>query len=618
MINSTEITSTITKEPKASQAKAGSPKNEIGKATMKMKNNDELIHLLPLQALYLSPLNVRKSKSSNVDDDHLYASILNHGVLQNLIVMPQDEQGKYAVIGGGRRLAALNKLLKNNKVTAMDNIPVKVLSDDEAKTYACELSLTENFSRAAMHPVDEFEAFAQLISEGLKTKEVAARFGVTDKFIKQRMKLSSVLPVILDAFRKGDITLDTVMIYTLADTQTQETTWAYIQESSFKYSDYQLKNMIKNEAMKDDHYLVQFVGKASYKKAGGGITADLFGDDVYFDDPELIRTLATHKLEQLAEEVKTEGWKWTEVKLEKSYDEHSQYHSIKVNGKGDYDSKEVSFSGCIVALDRRGEISYIKGLVKKEDQKELLLLNATGDNKGKSAEQESGKASGTGYSNALNDDLMAQRLLIAQYELMKSPTLAIDTLHFSLCVNALVNDRHVAVPLSFTLNTTRLTPKQGSLADNKALGLTNELREKLNVTWLEKETDKAMFDAFCALDDDSKHQLVAYATALMLKSSLCQHQENRMVERVIEKMNVNWSEYWRPNDESVIKRLSIETMMSIAQPVMPTQWTVQALQLKKKEVVVQINEFINGDMESLTDVQKAHFSQWMPNGFSAK
>ena len=618
MTYSNTINSTITKETEASQAKAGSPKNEIGKATMKTKMNDELIHLLPLQALYLSPLNVRKSKSSNVDDDHLYASILNHGILQNLIVMPQDEQGKYAVIGGGRRLAALNKLLKNNKVTAMDNIPVKVLSDDEAETYACELSLTENFSRAAMHPVDEFEAFAQLISEGLKTKEVAARFGVTDKFIKQRMKLSSVLPVILDAFRKGDITLDTVMIYTLADTQTQETTWAYIQESSFKYSDYQLKNMIKNEAMKGDHYLVQFVGKASYKKAGGGITEDLFGDDVYFDDPELIRTLATQKLEQLAEEVKKEGWKWTEVKLEKSYDEHSQYHCIKPNSEGSYDSKEIGFAGCIVALDRRGEISYIKGLVRKEEQKELLLLNATGDQKGKSAEQESGKTSGTGYSNALNDDLMAQRLLIAQYELMKSPTLAIDTLHFSLCVNALLNNRYIAEPLSLTLNTTRLTPKQGSLADNKALGLTNELRETLNVTWLEKETDQDMFDAFCALDDDSKHQLVAYATALMLKSSLCKHQENRMVEHVIEKMNVNWSEYWRPSDESVIKRLSIEAMMSIAQPVMPTQWTVQALQLKKKEVVVQINEFINGDMESLTDVQKAHFSQWMPNGFSAK
>ena len=52
-----------------------------------------LLVQLSIGQLVKSELNVRKVKASNVDDEQLYASILAHGVLQNLLVLPANEQG---------------------------------------------------------------------------------------------------------------------------------------------------------------------------------------------------------------------------------------------------------------------------------------------------------------------------------------------------------------------------------------------------------------------------------------------------------------------------------------------------------------------------------------------
>ncbi|UQV24864.1 hypothetical protein [Vibrio sp. J383] len=46
--------------------------------------NDISIVMLPVSQLVVSDLNVRKSKASKADDESLQASILAHGIIQNL------------------------------------------------------------------------------------------------------------------------------------------------------------------------------------------------------------------------------------------------------------------------------------------------------------------------------------------------------------------------------------------------------------------------------------------------------------------------------------------------------------------------------------------------------
>ena len=53
-------------------------------------------------------------------------------------------------------------------------VPCQVVADE----HALEISLAENTVRLAMHPADEFEAFARLAEAGQTAEQIAERFGV--------------------------------------------------------------------------------------------------------------------------------------------------------------------------------------------------------------------------------------------------------------------------------------------------------------------------------------------------------------------------------------------------------------------------------------------------------
>ena len=69
---------------------------------------------IPLHSLIPSPLNVRKTPAEGSAFQQLKTSIAAHGLLENLLVQPADQAddgaGRYEVVAGGRRLAALQAL----------------------------------------------------------------------------------------------------------------------------------------------------------------------------------------------------------------------------------------------------------------------------------------------------------------------------------------------------------------------------------------------------------------------------------------------------------------------------------------------------------------------------
>jgi ParB family transcriptional regulator, chromosome partitioning protein len=147
---------------------------------------------IPLNKLTRSARNVRKSGGDSIDD--LATSILVHGLIHHLTVVEQqahngENSGKYEVVAGGRRFAALQRLAKQKKVPKTFVVPCHVV--DPAT--ATETSLAENIIRVAMHPADQFFAFHDLVVEcGLSIDDVAARFGVSPLFVRQRLKLANV------------------------------------------------------------------------------------------------------------------------------------------------------------------------------------------------------------------------------------------------------------------------------------------------------------------------------------------------------------------------------------------------------------------------------------------
>ena len=266
------------------------------------------IQTIPLAKLKQSPLNVRKTGGKKVEE--LAASIRASGLQQNLGVVP-DGKG-YGVVFGGRRLRALQALAKAGELpdTLADGVPCRVLTAEEAQ----EASLAENTIREAMSPLDQFTAFQALVEEGRDTAEVAARFGVTETAVKQRLRLARVSPKLLQAYGAGEMKLEQLQAFAITDDHgRQETHWKQAEHSPY-YGDPQVirRSLLQQEVSRHDRR-VEFVGVETYKAAGGRVRSDLFSDEVVLEDVALLDQLVEARLEEAAELLRAEGWSWVEI-----------------------------------------------------------------------------------------------------------------------------------------------------------------------------------------------------------------------------------------------------------------------------------------------------------------
>jgi ParB family chromosome partitioning protein len=287
------------------------------------------VRYLSLEQLMLSPENVRKTPATEAEDAELEASIRAEGILQNLIVHPTgiDGKGVYLVDAGGRRLAILQKLAAEGVIDAKQyEVPCKIEQAEDA----VETSLAENTIRAAMHPADEYVAMAALIDAGASIEDVARRFGTSERHVRQRLRLGKLAPELLDAFRAGDLALETVTAFTLgADHAAQLAVWNQLKGSSY-ISPHRVRHLVTETAIPLDSDLARFVGADAYKAAGGAITHDLFSpdDEGFMDDAALMRRLASEKLEAKAEELRRH-WAWTKAVLDPEYGMLAHYARVQ-------------------------------------------------------------------------------------------------------------------------------------------------------------------------------------------------------------------------------------------------------------------------------------------------
>jgi ParB family chromosome partitioning protein len=273
------------------------------------------LRMIPLNELDLSPLNVRKVAASAAEDAELLASIRENGIKQNLVVHVLPD-GKFAVDAGGRRLKAL-KQLASDGVIPTDH-PVSCLVEDEQN--AIVTSTTENLQRAAMHPADQFEAFAQMIAEGRKEDDIALKFGVSVDLVRRRLKLARIAPELIEQFRAGEMTLECVMAFTLTDDHDRQmTVWNAVKDS-YHIHPQSIKRQLTETAHSASSSIGRFIGVEAYEAAGGVLLRDLFDDNAaaHMDNPELLERLAIKKLQDTAKTYEAD-WKWVEVHLAVDY-----------------------------------------------------------------------------------------------------------------------------------------------------------------------------------------------------------------------------------------------------------------------------------------------------------
>ena len=274
---------------------------------------------IPLNRLKKSPRNARKTPHSSEAIEALAASIAAKGLLQSPVVEPEcgetgSPTGNYLVtIGEGRRQA---QLLRAKRKEIKRAEPVRCLID--LANDAHEISLDENFTRSAMHPADQFEAFHRLAEErGLGAEDIAARFGVTATVVRQRLRLAAVSPRLMECYREGGLTLDQLMVFTVTeDHARQESVWDSL--PSHDRNPYTIRRHLTRDRVSARERRALFIGIEAYQEAGGVVERDLFAEDGggYFADPSLLDRLVRDKLQSVAEQIMAEGWKWASLDVE--------------------------------------------------------------------------------------------------------------------------------------------------------------------------------------------------------------------------------------------------------------------------------------------------------------
>ncbi len=419
---------------------------------------------VPLSQLRPSKRNVRKTAGQSIDA--LAASIERVGLLQNLTVIAANGE-YYEVVAGGRRLAALKLLAKKRRIAKDYDVPCLLVADANART----VSLTENVQREAMHPADQFEAFAALVAEGRPIEDIAADFSVTPLVVQRRLKLANVSPRLLADYRADAVNLDQLMALAITDDHAAQDA-AFYDAPEWQRSPHALRDRLTEREIDAGHALVRFVGLNTYEAAGGGIRRDLFAQDdtgVYVTDTALLETLVREKLDSHAAEVKAEGWAWVDAvpvatyadlqafqraprerrnptkrdsdrmekletkmqaigeALEAAMDDEDEEKADALQEEGDrvgeqlqaledrlldYSPNVKAAAGAIVTLDRQGQIVVHRGLMREAEAKALRTLERLRQGfggEGDMSDDEDATAGETSTTAAMSDRL-AQRL----------------------------------------------------------------------------------------------------------------------------------------------------------------------------------------------------------------
>lgn len=192
---------------------------------------------------------------------------------------------------------------------------------NDPERLAEEDSLAENTQRAPLHPLDQFRAFLAFREKGMSEEEIAANQFVSVSVVKQRLRLASVSPKLLDVYAADGMTLDQLMAFTVnGDHERQEQVFERLAQAYSK-EPHLIHRMLTEGAVRAADKRAQFVGLDAYTEAGGVIMHDLFqGDDGgWLQDVGLLDMLVAEKLREQSEAISAEGWKWIDVAPEFPY-----------------------------------------------------------------------------------------------------------------------------------------------------------------------------------------------------------------------------------------------------------------------------------------------------------
>jgi ParB family chromosome partitioning protein len=492
---------------------------------------------LDLSQLKVSALNVRKHGADDVAG--LVQSIRALGVLQPLLVRA-DEDG-FEVVAGQRRYNACQLL---NAEGVLFPIPCAIMEEGDDAA-AIEASLAENIERLPMDELDQYEAFAALVSAGRSVDDIASHFGVTERLVKQRLALANLDKRILDLFRKDEIGGDTMRALTMA-TKAQQKAWLkrYRDPQDYAPHGYQLRKwLLGGEEISTS---VALFDLETYK---GAIVSDLFGENAYFSDPATFWPLQKQGIEMKAEAYKEAGWSEVVILDNQSYWPEYEYRktSKKKGGK------------VFVSVANNGEVAFHEGYITVKEEKQKEAKASKGQGISSAAEKPE-------LTKAAQNYVDLHRHAAVQMALIGAPAMALRV----ICAHMIAGS---------SLWTLRPDPRRADKPDTKSsletapayhqfeaeraevlalLGFdADEVAVLVDHSWQGRSMED-VFNAVMTLDDQSVLRVLSFAMAETLQVA------SPVIDRLGIELGVDMAQVWKADEaflDLVVSKSTLARML---------------------------------------------------------
>ena len=557
------------------------------------------------------PANVRSNSSETYDPEniaHLKASIAVLGLLQPLLVQKLD--GKYAVLAGGRRHAALKELVADKAAkgfTAKTKVDCRLVPEKCDVTTA--LSLAENITQAPMNAIDEFEAFARMMEvDGQTPETIAMTFGTTVAAVKGRLRYGLIHPDIRAAARAKSITLDTMKAF--ADHPGQE-----VQKEVF-------------EALtKEDSYLQAYTVRQALKSRGVQISDDFAWAEavVRYDyaamadygrvypgpvepDAKGRKRLdkITGELEKLEREMEDESFE--EDAYEALYARVDELEDEARDLQEAYSAEDLARSG-VIASWSNGQVTLHIGLVRPEDRTDDSRKSSgtTGDTGAKDSDE-------IVYPASLTDDLKTERAMALGAAMALHPGATLNLTLFKLVTDVLTSGMSVTHAIKVDARKEYRTHAKMDEIDETSLEQVADAFDALNLSWNDETISPAeRFARFRELKPTEKAKLVAYATAATTQSCFARDRQHDslMHDFEIEVMH-DIRARWTPNAALFNRFKKAWLLRILGEELGLAQEAVTLASSSKKEIVAFCDKLFAEPFATLTEAQRTAVVSWCP------
>ena len=179
---------------------------------------------IKIEDLKIHPKNVRR-KYEGIEE--LAQSIKENGIMQNLTVVPdKEEEGKYLVVIGNRRLTAARE-------AGLETAPCVVVEDMAEKKQITTM-LMENMNRKDLTVYEEAEAMQMCFEDfGLKVEEIEEKTGLSKTTINHRLNMAKLdKETLVEKAEDKEFQLSITDLYTLEKVKDINTRNKILKEAS--------------------------------------------------------------------------------------------------------------------------------------------------------------------------------------------------------------------------------------------------------------------------------------------------------------------------------------------------------------------------------------------------